>query len=181
MHFLIFFLHSKTYGVLWGGTGLGRGREQICIWKHIRFETVNLSLLGACQHVSEVAAYRLIFHDSGSVLYDSLYAGGVGRGQIRAALRILKQNLTLMTTTLTDRAQPLALKEVMKASYDIFLMVLLAGGSSRVFHRYDHEIIREDFKNLKRVFSNSVEGLIAENVVDGEAAVVEGNVCLHHR
>lgn len=38
MHFLIFFLHSKTYGVLWGGTGLGRGREQICIWKHIRFE-----------------------------------------------------------------------------------------------------------------------------------------------
>ncbi|XP_047180067.1 protein unc-13 homolog [Vigna umbellata] len=142
------------------------------------FESVNLSILVACQHVSEVAAYRLVFHDSASVLYDGLYVGGVARGQMKAALRILKQNLTLMTTTLTGKAEPLALKEVMKASYDAFLMVLLSGGSSRVFSRYDHEVIREDFENLKRVFSNSVEGLIAENVVDGEAAVVEGVIAL---
>ncbi|KAK7356438.1 hypothetical protein VNO80_15710 [Phaseolus coccineus] len=142
------------------------------------FETVNLSILVACQRVSEVAAFRLVFHDSTSVMYDSLYVGGVARGQMRAALRILKQNLTVITTSITDRAQPLALKEVMKASYDAFLMVLLSGGSSRVFNRYDHEVIREDFDNLKRVFSNSVEGLIAENVVDGEAAVVEGVITL---
>jgi len=138
------------------------------------FEAVNLSILVACQHVSEVAAYRLVFHDSASVMYDSLYVGGVARGQMRAAMRILKQNLTLMTTIITDRAQPLALKEVMKASYDAFLMVLLSGGSSRVFNRNDHEVIEEDFEHLKRVFSNSVEGLIPGNVVDGEAAVVEG-------
>ncbi|RDX70279.1 hypothetical protein CR513_50497, partial [Mucuna pruriens] len=138
------------------------------------FETLKFSILGAFQHVSEVSAYRLIFLDSSSVLYDSLYVGGVGRGQIRAALRILKQNLTQMATQLTDRAQPLALKEVMKATFDAFLMVLLAGGTSRVFQRYDHEIIQEDFESLKRVFSNYAEGLIAESVVDGEAAVVEG-------
>ncbi|XP_061371013.1 protein unc-13 homolog [Gastrolobium bilobum] len=142
------------------------------------FEAVNLSILAACQHVSEVAAYRLVFLDSNSVFYESLYIGGVERGQIRAVLRILKQNITLMTTVLTDRAQPMAMKEVMKASFDSFLMVFLAGGSSRVFHRSDHEIIQEDFDNLKKVFSNCVEGLIAENVVDGEAAVVEGVIAL---
>ena len=72
----------------------------------------------------------------------------------------------------------MAMKEVMKASFDAFLMVLLAGGSSRVFHRCDHEIIQEDFDNLKRTFSTCVEGLIAENVVNGEAAVVEGVIAL---
>ncbi|KAK7391643.1 hypothetical protein VNO78_20060 [Psophocarpus tetragonolobus] len=142
------------------------------------FITVNLSILAACQHLSEITSYRLIFHDSNFVLYDSLYAGGVRRGQIRVALRILKQNLTLMTTSLTDRAQPLAVKEVMKASYDAFLKILLAGGNSRVFNRYDHEVIREDFESLKRVFSNHLEGLIAENVVDGEATLVEEVIAL---
>ncbi|XP_027364616.1 protein unc-13 homolog [Abrus precatorius] len=142
------------------------------------FEIVNLSILAACQHVSEVAAYRLIFLDLSSSFYDNLYIGGVSRGHIRPALRTLKQIISLTTTVLTDRAQPLALKEVMKASFDAFLMVLLAGGSSRVFNRYDHETIQEDFENLKKVFSNSIEGLVAENVVDGEAAVVEGVIAL---
>ncbi|KAK7278503.1 hypothetical protein RJT34_23533 [Clitoria ternatea] len=142
------------------------------------FETITLSILAACQHVAEVASYRLIFLDSSSVFYDSLYVDGVSRGQIRPALRILKQNLTLMTAFITDRAQPLAFKEVMKASFDAFLMVLLAGGSSRVFHRYDHDVIQAEFEDLKRVFSNYAEGLIAENVVNGEAAVVEGVIAL---
>jgi len=138
------------------------------------FESVNLSILVACQHVSEVAAYRLVFHDSAPVMYDGLYVGGVARGQMKAALRVLKQNLTLMTTTLTDRAQAVAVKEVMRAWHDAFLMVLLCGGSSRVFSRYDQERIREDFEKLQRVFRDGVEGLIAENVVDGEGSVVEG-------
>ncbi|CAI8603033.1 unnamed protein product [Vicia faba] len=142
------------------------------------FETVNMSILASCQHVSEVAAYRLAFLDSSSVFYDRLYVGGVTRGHIRPVLRILKQNVILMSTILTDRAQPLAMKEVMKSSFDAFLMVLLAGGSTRVFHRHDHDALQEDFMNLKRVFSNNVEGLIGENVVDAEAAVVEGVIAL---
>ncbi|WJX18752.1 hypothetical protein P8452_08521 [Trifolium repens] len=142
------------------------------------FETVNFSILAACQHISEVAAYRLVFHDSSSAFYDRLYVGGVTRGHIRPLLRIMKQNLIQMSTILTDRAQPLAMKEVMKASFDAFLMVLLAGGTSRVFHRHDHDTLKEEFEHLKRVFSNNVEGLIAENVLDGEAAVVEGVIAL---
>lgn len=83
-----------------------------------------------------------------------------------------------MTTLVTDRAQALAMKEVMKASFDAFLMVLLAGGSSRGFNRSDHVMIQEDFENLKRVFCTCGEGLIAENLVEREAAVVEGVIAL---
>ncbi|KAE9589767.1 hypothetical protein Lalb_Chr21g0312431 [Lupinus albus] len=142
------------------------------------FESANLSSLAACQHVSEVAAYRLVFHDSSSIFYDSLYVGGVARGHMKPVMRILNQNISQLTTILIERAQPLALKEVMKAAFDSFLMVLLAGGSSRVFFRSDHEIIQEDFEHLRILFSNCVESLIADNVVQGEAAVVEGVIGL---
>ncbi|KAK7393660.1 hypothetical protein VNO78_22221 [Psophocarpus tetragonolobus] len=138
------------------------------------FEILNSSIPAACQHVSEVAAYRLIFLDSNSVFYGSLYVADVANARIKPALRILKQNITLMTTLVTDRAQALAMKEVMKASFDAFLMVLLAGGSSRVFNRSDHVMIQEDFESLNRVFCTCGEGLIAENLVEREAAVVEG-------
>ncbi|CAJ2627988.1 protein unc-13 homolog [Trifolium pratense] len=143
------------------------------------FENVNFSILAACQHVSEIAAYRLVFHDSSPAFYDKLYVGGVTRGQIRPLLKIMKQNLIQMSTILTDKAQPLAMKEVMKASFDAFLMVLLAGGTSRVFHRHDHDTLQDEFEQLKRVYSNNLEGLvIPENIVDGEAAVVEGVIAL---
>ncbi|KAK7279200.1 hypothetical protein RJT34_24246 [Clitoria ternatea] len=142
------------------------------------FEIVNSSILAACQHVSEVAAYRLIFLDSNSVFYDSLYVCDVANARIPPALRILKQNITLMTTLLVDRAQPLAMKEVMKASFDAFLMVLLAGGSSRVFNKSDRMMIQADFESLNRVFCTCGEGLIAESVVEREAVVVEGVITL---
>ncbi|XP_068665471.1 protein unc-13 homolog [Aristolochia californica] len=140
------------------------------------FDLARSSIHTATQHVSEVAAYRLIFLDSNSVFYESLYAGDVANARIRPALRILKQNLTLLTAILTDRAQPLALKELMKASFEAFLMVLLAGGGSRVFLRSDNEMISEDFANLKRVFCTCAEGLVPEEVVQREAEVVEGVV-----
>ena len=57
-------------------------------------------------------------------------------------------------------------------------MVLLAGGSSRVFCRSDHEMIEEDVDSLKRVFCTSGEGLMAEDVVEREAETVEGVVTL---
>ena len=142
------------------------------------FEIINSSIPAACQHVSEVAAYRLIFLDSNSAFYGGLYLGDVANSRIQPALRILKQNITLMTTLVTDRAQALAMREVMKASFDAFLMVLLAGGSSRVFNRSEHVMIQDDFESLNRVFCTSGEGLIAENLVEKEAAVVKGVIAL---
>ncbi|KAL1330270.1 hypothetical protein HN51_047447 [Arachis hypogaea] len=142
------------------------------------FEKVLSSLPTACQYVAEVAAYRLIFLDSDSVFYESLYVGDAANARIRPALRTLKQNITLMTTLLTDKAQSLALKEVMKASFEAFLMVLLAGGNSRAFTKSDYHIVSEDFESLNRVFCLCGEGLIAESVMDTEAAIVEGIIAL---
>ncbi|XVF66434.1 hypothetical protein PTKIN_Ptkin10aG0035400 [Pterospermum kingtungense] len=142
------------------------------------FEHAKGSIQSACDHVSEVAAYRLIFLDSNSVLYESLYVGDVSNSRVRPAIRILKQNLTLLTAILADHAQALAMKEVMKSSFEAFLMVLLAGGPSRIYHRSDHEMIEEDFDSLKRVFCTCGEGLISEDVVDREAETVEGVISL---
>lgn len=142
------------------------------------FEHATNAIQSACQHVSEVAAYRLIFLDSNSVFYESLYVLDVTNARIRPALRTLKQNLTLLSAILTDRAQALAIKEVMKAAFEAYLMVLLAGGCSRVFYRSDHQMIEEDFDSLKRVFCTCGEGLIAEDVVDREAETVEGVIGL---
>ncbi|KAL8486683.1 hypothetical protein ACS0TY_023395 [Phlomoides rotata] len=142
------------------------------------FEASLTALQSACQHVSEVAAYRLIFLDSSSVFYSGLYAGGVVNRRINPALRILKQNLTLLCAIVTERAQPAALKEVMKASFEAFLMVLLAGGSSRMFTRLEHATVEEDFDNLKRLFCTCGEGLIVEDMVERESEVVQGVVAL---
>lgn len=142
------------------------------------FETSRSAIKIASLHVAEVAAYRLIFLDSSSVFYGSLYLADVMNMRINPALRVLKQNLTLLCAIVTDRAQALALKEVMKASFEAYLMVLLAGGSSRIFSRSDHPLIEEDFENLKKVFCTCGEGLIGEDEVEREAETVEGVVAL---
>lgn len=145
---------------------------------HDHFEQTRSAIVAATQHVSEVAAYRLIFLDSNSVLYGSLYVGHVVNARISPALRVLKQNLTLLNAIVTERAQPLAVKEVMKASFEAYLMVLIAGGGARSFTRADHEMIEDDLKHLKRVFSTYGEGVILEDVVEKEAETVEGVVDL---
>ncbi|KAL6535200.1 hypothetical protein OROMI_026574 [Orobanche minor] len=142
------------------------------------FEHSLSTLQVVSHHVAEVSAYRLIFLDSGSVFYSGLYSSDVANARIRPAIRLLKQNLTLLCAIVTERAQPMALKEVMKASFEAFLMVLLAGGSSRMFTRSDHPMVQEDFDSLKKVFCTCGEGLIVEDMVEEEAEAVEGVVAL---
>ncbi|KAF9586854.1 hypothetical protein IFM89_039929 [Coptis chinensis] len=142
------------------------------------FDLARSSIQAALQHVSEVAAYRLIFLDSNSVFYDGLYVGHIPNSRIKPALRILKQNLTLLAAILTDRAQPLAVKEVMKATFEAFLMVLLAGGYNRTFTKSDYVMIDDDFRSLKIVFCTAGEGLVAEQVVEKEAEIVEAIIGL---
>ncbi|CAN1279168.1 Protein unc-13 homolog [Linum perenne] len=154
----------------------GSSRRQHSISSY--FEQAHIAIQSACQHVSEVAGFRLIFLDSSSVIYECLYVIDVANARIKPALRILKQNLTLMSAILTDRAQSLAMKEVMKATFEAFLMVLLAGGGSRVFYRTDHPMIEEDFQSLKRMFCTCGEGLMNEDLVEREGEIVEGVVTL---
>ncbi|KAK9078950.1 hypothetical protein SSX86_000619 [Deinandra increscens subsp. villosa] len=131
------------------------------------FEHTRSVIISATQHVCEVAAYRLIFLDSNSVLYGSLYEGHVANARISPALRVVKQNLTLLSAIVTERAQPLAVKQVMKACFEAFVMVLIAGGSTRSFSRADHEMIEEDLKHLRRLFGEEVVEKEAEETVEG--------------
>ncbi|KAE8704748.1 hypothetical protein F3Y22_tig00110443pilonHSYRG00041 [Hibiscus syriacus] len=142
------------------------------------FERANTSIQAGCEHISEIAAYRLIFLDTNLVFYESLYISGVASSRIRPALRILNENLKLLTSILTDQAQELAIKEVMKASFEAFLMILLAGVPARKFNRSDYDMIEEDFQSLKRVFSIFEERSISEDVIQKEAEKAEGVISL---
>ncbi|WOL12934.1 hypothetical protein Cni_G21703 [Canna indica] len=142
------------------------------------FDLTRSAIHAAIVHVAEVAAYRLIFLDSFQSFCDSLYVGSVSEARIRPTLRTLKQNLSLLVSVLIDRAQPMAVKEIMKASFEAFLMVLLAGGPKRAFVRSDYDMVVEDLASLKRIFCTCGEGLVAEDVVQKEAAVLEGVVGL---
>ncbi|CAM0870611.1 unnamed protein product [Alopecurus aequalis] len=143
-----------------------------------RFDHARAAAQSAIAHVAEVAAYRLIFFDSHHSFYDGLYAGGVADARIRPALRTLKQNLSLLLSVLVDRGQPVAVREVMKASFQAFLTVLLAGGNHRSFTKEDHAMVEEDLRSLKRAFCTRGEGLVTEDVVESEAEVAEGVVAL---
>ncbi|XP_047315048.1 protein unc-13 homolog [Impatiens glandulifera] len=133
------------------------------------FEPVESSIKSAIHQVSEVAAYRLVFLDSGSVLHDTLYTGNVATSRIKPALKTLKMNLSLLRLIVTDQAQKTAVKHMMKASFEAFLMVLVAGGSSRVFKRQDHVMIKEDLDALKKIFGE-------DNVERESSEAVEGVV-----
>ncbi|XP_019181497.1 PREDICTED: uncharacterized protein LOC109176504 [Ipomoea nil] len=174
LHYILSHLNSLEKSLALNPRVVPSPRRPSCSY----FDQARSTVQVACQIVSEIAAYRLIFLDSNSVFYGSLYLRDVENSRIRPALRILKQNLTLLCAIVTERAQPISIKEVMKACFEAFLMVLLAGGSSRVFTRADHELIEEDFDNLKRLFYTCGEGLMAEDVVDKEAQAVEGVVAL---
>ncbi|XP_042468676.1 protein unc-13 homolog [Zingiber officinale] len=142
------------------------------------FDLARSTIHGAIAHVAEVAAHRLIFLDSASSFYNSIYVGNVSESRVRPTIRSLKQNLSLLVTMLSDRAQPLAVREIMNASFEAFLLVLLAGGPARAFYRSDYEMVIEDVANLKRIFCTCGEGLVTEEVVQKEAARVEGVVSL---
>ncbi|XP_065872016.1 protein unc-13 homolog [Euphorbia lathyris] len=184
LHYLLSHLHSLDKTLALAPRSVSSARTRHANHQRQRstvssfFELSHSTIQTACQNVSEVAAYRLIFLDSNSVFYESLYVDCVANARIRPALRILKQNLTLLTAIVTDRAQALAMKSVTKATFEAYLMVLLAGGNSRVFYRADHSMMLEDFEQLKRVFCTCGEGLVTEEMVEKEAEIVEGVISL---
>ena len=61
----------------------------------------------------------------------------------------------------------------MQASFDGFLLVLLAGGPSRAFSLQDSVIIEEDFKFLTGLFWSNGDGLPAE-LIEKHSTTVKG-------
>ncbi|KAI4380712.1 hypothetical protein MLD38_006873 [Melastoma candidum] len=77
-------------------------------------------------------------------------------------LQELESYLETISSTVHDRVRTRLITNVMKASFDGFLMILLAGGPRRAFSLEDCQIIDEDFKFLEELFWSNGDGLPAD-------------------
>ncbi|KAG0495052.1 hypothetical protein HPP92_006046 [Vanilla planifolia] len=129
-----------------------------------KFELTLTACQEGIQQVCETTAYKVIFGDLSHVLWDSLYCVQASASRIDPLLKELDPNLETISTALHDRVRNRAITALMKASFDGFLLVLLAGGPSRSFTRQDSHLLEDDFKALKDLFLADGDGLPEELV-----------------
>ncbi|XP_021723576.1 uncharacterized protein LOC110690962 [Chenopodium quinoa] len=137
-----------------------------------KFELSIAASFEAIHQLCEITSYKIVFHELNHVLWDSLYAGEASSSRIEPFLQELEQYLETIATTVHDRVRTRLITEVMKASYEGFLLVLLAGGPSRAFTLQDSAIIEEDFKSLRDLFWSNGDGLPSE-VIDRFATTLK--------
>ncbi|GJV24013.1 protein unc-13, partial [Tanacetum coccineum] len=111
------------------------------------------------QQLCESTAYKIAFHDLSHSLWDGLYVGELSSSAIEPFLHDLEQNLMVIADTLNERVRTHLVAEIMKASFEGFLMVLLAGGQSRAFTLQDSRQIEDDFKSFRDLFFANGDGL----------------------
>ncbi|XAR53371.1 hypothetical protein NMG60_11021907 [Bertholletia excelsa] len=143
------------------------------------FELSKAACLEGIQQLCETAAYKVVFHDLSHVLWDGLYVGEVSSSRIEPFLQELDQQLEIISATVHDRVRTRVITDVMRASFDGFLFVLLAGGPSRAFSRQDYDALEEDFRFLKDLFWSNGDGLPAE-LIEKLSITVRSVLSLFH-
>ncbi|KDP33727.1 hypothetical protein JCGZ_07298 [Jatropha curcas] len=128
----------------------------------VKFELSAAACVEGIQQLCEATAYKVVFDDLSHVLWDGLYVGDVSSSRIEPFLQELEQYLEIISSTVHDRVRTRVITDVMKASFDGFLLVLLAGGPSRAFTLQDSEMIEDDFKFLTDLFWSNGDGLPTE-------------------
>ncbi|OIW20741.1 hypothetical protein TanjilG_21804 [Lupinus angustifolius] len=127
----------------------------------------------------ECIAYKLIFHDLSHALWDGLYVGEVSSTRIDHFLQELEQYLEIISSIVHDRVRTRVIVQVMQASFDGFLFVLLAGGPSRAFSLQDSIIIEEDFKSLTDLFWSKGDRLPAD-LIEKQSTTARAVLPLFH-
>ncbi|KAL2342558.1 hypothetical protein Fmac_003843 [Flemingia macrophylla] len=140
--------------------------------KGLKFKLSKAASVEGIHQLSEAMAYKVIFQDLCHVLWDGLYVGEVSSTRIEPFLEELNQCLKTILSTVHDRIITHVITEVMKASFDGFLMVLLAGGPARAFTLEDHVIIEEDLKLLTDLFWSNGDGL-PSNLIEKHCTTVK--------
>ncbi|KAJ9167868.1 hypothetical protein P3X46_019458 [Hevea brasiliensis] len=138
-----------------------------------KFELSAAACVEGIQQLCEATAYKVVFHDLSHVLWDGLYVGEVSSSRIEPFLQELEQYLEIISSTVHDRVRTRVITDVMKASFEGFLLVLLAGGPSRAFTLQDSEMIEDDFKFLTDLFWSNGDGLPTE-LIDKFSTTVKG-------
>lgn len=142
------------------------------------FELSASSCVEGIRQLCEATAYKVVFHDLRQFLWDGLYIGEVASSRIEPFLQELEQYLeTISSTVVHDRVRTRVITDVMKASLEGFLLVLLAGGPSRTFLKQDSELIEEDFKFLTDLFWSNGDGLPAD-LISKHAGNIKGVIDL---
>nr|XP_019710704.1 protein unc-13 homolog [Elaeis guineensis] len=137
----------------------------------IKFEISLAACQEGIQQLCEATAYKVIFHDLSHVLWDGLYVGETASSRMDPLLKELDPILKMISTTVHDRVRNRVITALMKASFDGFLLVLLAGGPSRSFSCQDSQIIEDDFRSLKALYLADGDGLPEELVEKASAQV----------
>ncbi|KAK8654677.1 hypothetical protein V6N13_107284 [Hibiscus sabdariffa] len=114
------------------------------------------------QQLCEATANKVIFHDLTHLFWDGLYIGEVSSSRIEPFLEELDHHLEDISLTVHDKVRTRVITQVMKVSFDGFLLVLLAGGPARAFTLQDFEMIEEDFGFLTDLFWSNGDGLPSE-------------------
>lgn len=141
-------------------------------YKGTKFELSIAASFEAIHELSEITSYKIVFQELSHVLWDGLYVGEVSSSRIELFLQELEHYLETIATTVHDRVRTRLITEVMKASFEGFLLVLVAGGPSRSFTQQDSVIIEEDFKSLCDLFWSNGDGLPSE-VIDRFATTLK--------
>ncbi|XAR67041.1 hypothetical protein NMG60_11013454 [Bertholletia excelsa] len=128
------------------------------------FEHSVAASVEAIQNLSETTAYKVVFHDLTHVLWEGLYVGDISSSRIEPFITELDQHLEAIASMVHERVQTRVITDVMKASFNGFLLVLLAGGPSRTFTMQDSAILQEDFRLLKDLFWSNGDGLPGDHI-----------------
>lgn len=136
-----------------------------------KFELSIAACQEGIQQLCEATAYKLVFHDLRHALWDSLYIGDAASSRIEPFRKELDTNLEMISSTVHNEVRNRMITAIMKASFDGFLLVLLAGGPSRAFTLQDYQIIVDDFVTLKDLYLCNGDGL-PEELVDKASSQV---------
>lgn len=144
-----------------------------------KFELSIAASFEAIHQLCESTGYKIVFHELSHFFWDVLYSVDVSSSRIEPFLQELEHYLETIATTVHDRVRTRLIAEVMKASFDGFLLVLLAGGPSRAFTQQDSVLVEEDFKSLCDLFWSNGDGLPSE-VIDRFAITLKTILPLLH-
>ncbi|XP_078429020.1 elongation factor Ts (DUF810) [Wolffia australiana] len=130
----------------------------------IGFELAKASCHEGIQFLCEVMAYKAAFQDLGHVIWEGLYVGDVAATGAGPMVQELDRLLEAISGVLHPRLRNRALTGLMKATFDAFLLVILAGGPGRAFSAQDGQVMEQDLGAIEGLFLADGDGLPAELV-----------------
>ncbi|KAK9101097.1 hypothetical protein Scep_024527 [Stephania cephalantha] len=144
------------------GTTNGDGIPQLCVrmntlhYIRTEMETLEKRIITYLRNSESAQAHDIA---NGHVLWDTLYVGETASARIEPMLKELEQILEMIAETVHNRVRTRVITDIMRASFDGFLLILLAGGPSRSFSKQDFQVIEDDFRLLKDLYWSNGEGL----------------------